>query len=240
MTTTLSMCWKRKQSPVNEVLQLLITTKCFFIRSPFSAKAVEQCRCGAASCRGILGPKSKERKASPGSDLSKVKSAKRKVQEPEAKAGVAAAAAATAATSATKRRRAASTSSSRTARSQPPPKQRATTTPAAAQRPKKARAAARPATKAGKVSFVRLKHVARGVKNRGRSIAQRASALNKGGKRPSPTPTPTPTTKTPRPRSRKTEPTIAQGVARSVRVRKPVSLPPSMGLFENNSTIRLI
>ncbi|KAI9780486.1 MAG: hypothetical protein M1816_002848 [Peltula sp. TS41687] len=49
---------------------------------PFSAKNVQQCRCGSAQCRGVLGPKPKEAKSTLATNLlSRAKTVKRKIHE---------------------------------------------------------------------------------------------------------------------------------------------------------------
>ncbi|OCK75106.1 hypothetical protein K432DRAFT_309292 [Lepidopterella palustris CBS 459.81] len=48
---------------------------------PFSAKNVQECRCGTASCRGVLGPRSKDQPKARSTATSLVAGAKRKIQE---------------------------------------------------------------------------------------------------------------------------------------------------------------
>ena len=50
-------------------------------RSPFSVKNVQECRCGASACRGVLGPRTQEPKPTAvlSSIISTAKSAKRKI-----------------------------------------------------------------------------------------------------------------------------------------------------------------
>jgi palmitoyltransferase ZDHHC9/14/18 len=49
--------------------------------SPFSSKNVQECRCGTASCRGVLGPRSKDAPKTKAAATALVAGAKRKIQD---------------------------------------------------------------------------------------------------------------------------------------------------------------
>lgn len=49
--------------------------------SPFSSKNIQECKCGTASCRGVLGPKSKDQKDKKSIASSIIAGTKRKIQE---------------------------------------------------------------------------------------------------------------------------------------------------------------